>query len=707
MKHKRYSSKYPRRKFKKNPYARFYAQRGKKNPVFTKYIGIDGEGHGQEDHRYILLAASDSTGTETSYVESKDGTQLSTIQCLDFILSLAGKGHKIFSYSFNYDLTKILTDVDNETLWLLFRPEERQREGSWAKLGPRPVKWRGYELNLQGTKFTLKKDGVRVVIWDLFKFFQSKFVVALKAWKVGNKELHERMEKMKNKRDKFDYSMMDEIRKYCLEECMCMGQLAKTLVTAHEEAGLELKAFYGAGSSSAAMLKYMGVDEHIVPIIPEMKNAVACSFFGGRFENSAIGAIEEHVYNKDISSAYPYHTTFLPCLVHGTWKFTKHREHIENNEIALVNYGLDSLGIHKNNPNFSAWGPFPFRGDDGTISFPIQSGGGWVWDKEYREGERLFPFVKFKGAWVYQKRCGCKPFQKIPEFYILRLKLGKEGPGLVIKLAVNGCYGKLAQSVGNAMFNQWIWAALITSGTRAQILQMLGLHKEWRNLLMVATDGIFSRENLPSPAPIPTGTGMLVDCGCKKECIHPNKKVAKPLGGWESKDIPNGMFLARPGIYFPLNPTKEQLGEIKGRGVGKKIVFDNWDRIAKSWAEHRDTKVVEVANVTRFCGAKTSISFSKAGFNRAAHTDGIHPHYGQWVQRKVDMGFNPLPKRQCINKDGVTLKLQSYSKKLMSTPYDAALGGSNPEAIMLKAATQEMMEQPDIDLREVEEWVNT
>ena len=48
---------------------------------------------------------------------------------------------------------------------------------------------------------------------------------------------------------------------------------------------------------------------------------------------------------------------------------------------------------------------------------------------------------------------------------------------------------KLAQSLGkHPPFQCWIWASMITSGTRAQMLDMLALHKDWRNLLAIATD---------------------------------------------------------------------------------------------------------------------------------------------------------------------------------------------------------------------------
>jgi hypothetical protein len=691
------SRKYKYRKGKKQK-----PRKDKRTILNYRYIGLDGEGQGDIDHRYTMMGASDEEGSETWTVKCKEGERLTTVQCLDFILGLFGRRQKVFTFSFNYDLTKLLMDLDNQSLYELFRPELRQRSGKWAILGPKPVKWNGYLLNLQGTKFTVAKDGIRVVVWDLFKFYQSKFVSALKDWKVGSKELWDRMTLMKDKRGEFERQLREgiithkDIENYCLEECACMAKLARKLVVSHDDAGLKLKAFYGAGSSSAAMLTKMGIQDRIVPMIPEMKHAIASAFFGGRFENSIIGAVREPIYNMDISSAYPYQTTFLPCLAHGTWTYTTNRNDIEDTRAALINYTLGP------NTSITDWGPFPFRTKNGSICFPIESGGGWVWKDEYLVGERAFPHVIFKGAWIYRARCDCKIFAEIPSFYILRLRLGKEGPGLVIKLAVNGVYGKLAQTLGNAIFNNWIWAGIITSGTRAQILEVMALHEDRSNLLMIATDGIKTREDIQCPKPIDLGTGILVRCCDKDEdkCKHPQKWISKPLGGWEKGIEKNGVFLARPGIYFPMNPTEDDIKLVKGRGVGKGIVLDNWRKIMDSYEKYGASQSVEVANVRRFCGAKTSISKSKYGYNRALGADGIKPSYGQWIERKVAMSFDPLPKREKVRADGLTLELRRFPNTIISVPYDNAM--KSPEASEMKAAAQEMLEQPDCDFSDFE-----
>lgn len=644
----------------------------------TLYVGIDGEGQGRAFHRYVMLGAATMGGEEWT-VENSDG--LTTKEALDFLLNLPlpSRRVKIFAYSFNYDLTKILTDLDNESLYKLFRPELRQRLGLDARKGPWPIRWQGYRINLQGTKFTVAKGGKRRVVWDLFKFYQSKFVSALQSWNVGNKALWDRMTVMKDKRSEFDKMALDAVRAYMLEECRCLAELGVKLIRAHDDAGLKLKSFYGAGSSGAAILEKMEIRPKLVPPPEEMSEAVAAAFFGGRFENSCIGTIRDRVYNRDISSAYPYHLTFLPCLLHGRWERTRDRRKVDAR--SLVRYSLEFCSTTQ------SWAPFPFRTPDGSICFPNGSGGGWVWGDEYLSGERHFSGVVFKEAWIYIQTCECQPFAQMPHFYRERCRIGKEGAGIVLKLGPNSVYGKLAQSVGSALYQSWIWAGMITSGCRAQALEGIGRHADRANVLMVATDGLFSREDVDFPKPRDTGT----------------EQTGKPLGGWERDVIDKGIFLARPGIYFPLAPTESELKKVRGRGVGKAAVLENWEKIISSWDKYGLSRSVKVANVTRFCGAKSSISRSGVEGSykyKRANGKGSEPAYGQWIKRIVDMSFDPMPKRECINSDGVTLKLRTMPSHMTSVPYGKAQMSQDAKALAI--ATVEMLEQPDIDLTDYE-----
>lgn len=96
------------------------------------------------------------------------------------------------------------------------------------------------------------------------------------------------------------------------------------------------------------------------------------SFFGGRFENNRIGKIRGPVHSWDISSAYPYHITNLPCLECGEWSYTTSRKRMLAAREALVCW--EGAEDHQLN-----WGPYPFRTKKQTILFPVTGGTGYTW----------------------------------------------------------------------------------------------------------------------------------------------------------------------------------------------------------------------------------------------------------------------------------------------------------------------------------------
>ncbi|VVB55207.1 Uncharacterised protein [uncultured archaeon] len=714
-----------------------------KDAFSTTFVGIDGEGktehHGPwpGKHRYTLLCAADEFGRKYK-IENPKG--LRTKQCLDFILSIPHKDNtKLFSYSFGYDLTKILEDIDDPTLYKLVRPELRRRmQGKQEVIVP--VYWPSanpqYCLNWINGRFTIKKiEGKHIVVdpntggptvgykWgqptiihDVWKFFQGKFTVALEDWKVPDdvskderKVVLDRMKEMKDQRSNFDQLDDEHIEEYCFDECKYMATLARKLTDAHIKAGIPLKNYFGAGSSAEAMMLVMNIKEHVKkaradnPTPEDVEYVQRCAFFGGRFELGRIGPIRDIVFGQDISSAYVYQLAFLPCLIHGRWEHTTDRQAIHHARTAIVRYTLNEPIVKR------PWAPFPFRMSNGSIAFPESSGGGWVWREEYFAGEKLFDNVCFQEAWLYHCDCDCQPFKDIPKYYTLRIQIGKEGPGIVIKLGMNSNYGKTAQTIGGkpGTFHSWMWAGLITSGCRAQVLEAMAAHRDLDNLLMVATDGIATLEKITLPKPLDTGTNWLI-------CPEPDPKdvaespelfkrqgnqwlVNKPLGGWEEKAVPNGMFLARPGIYFPMNPTDKDIKRIRARGLGRAAVWNNWKAIIEAYENGQPG--IQIQNLSLFRGIKTSITRSgKPGAFTYKRSD----NYGRWISRPIDMTFSPLPKREAKIGEGGRLTLRKLDG-LESLPYDKGI--LSPEALILLQQSIEESEQPDGgDLTDCDAW---
>lgn len=633
--------------------------------VDRPFIGMDGEGQGNEVHKYTLLAAADEQGNSW---HTYDSNGLATVTCLEFILSLP-KDSVIVMYSFGYDLTKILEQLPNETLYKIFHQDGGNKK---------PVKWGQYSFFLQGkARFQVTKygdDGKLIasrVVWDVFRFFSCSFVKALKNWKIGTPEEVAFIENMKSKRSAFEKLVPHSVFKYCVQECIFLAALVKKLVDAHDKIGLKIRSYYGAGSTGAAMLNLFNVKKHNRETPDMMKMPVAQAFFGGRFENSVIGPVHKPVYGKDISSAYPYQIRFLPCLDCGTWELTRSYQEMTRSSVALVRYAYVKEIL-------SSWAPFPFRDKDGSIFYPSISGGGWVWRDEFLVGQKIWPNeIEFVEAWVYNTSCNHEPFEDIPKYYLERLRLGEEAAGIVLKLGMNSVYGKIAQSVGSCPYQCWIWAGLITSGTRAQLLELMSLHQSIDSCLMIATDGLFSTEDVIPPKPRDTGTF----------------DSHKPLGAWTNKTYSNGIVAVRPGIYFALGTDQIYIEEAKGRGVGPKIIQEQWKSILDAW--YAKEEKITLTNVYRFMGAKTSFSVR----NRGKEHEVIcrSPNYGRWVERPIEVHFDPRPKRDLGSNGNLLLRNAAdqvsapYVKVFTSIPVE------NAENHLLEQMQDEKSEQPDGD----------
>lgn len=672
-------------------YHRAYQASYSRASAISRIVGIDGEGVGRKEHRYCYLAAADECSKVWTLQPSRSNERLRSSECLDFILGLPERT-LVVGYAFLYDLTKILEDLPNRLIYLLLHEEKRAfiRDG---RVLYRPVLWeRGkahepFKLNFMNRRFTVRKGKQGRTVWDIFRFFQGKFTTALIDWKIAEESRLKWMAEMKEKRSQFDQLKREEIHAYCQEECLYLAKLARQLIDAHETAGLSLKHYYGAGSTASAFLDKIDVREYRKEAPDRMREPLASAFFGGRFENSVVGTVVGPVYNYDISSAYPYQAAALPCLLCGRWKHISgdafqasvnleaHNKQPlrQASSLALVRWTISKIIDDSH-----AWGPLPVRASNGTIAFPIAGRGGWTWKAEFLAAQALNPHVEALEAWVYDTDCDHFPFADIPTYYRERCRLGKDASGIVLKLGLNSVYGKLAQSKGfNPKYQSWIWSGNITSGCRAQLLTLVASAENPWDILSLATDGVQSRVPLKVPVPRDTGTFDVM-----------NKGKLAPLGGWEEKVYEKGVFYARPGIYFPINPTEKEMETVRARGLGRRVVYERWKDIVDAWDERK--MEIEVGGITRFIGAKSGVTWSpKQGFKRSAN-------YGKWVDWPIKLTFQPLPKRAAIMVDN-RLSTHLYFD-WQSVPYSRALLSS--EALMLRLAELIAEEQPNADFEQ-------
>lgn len=737
-----------KRKRRETDQARRALAREKRNQ--EPIVAIDGEGKGRDPHLYTYLAAVDEHGDKRGSVSNPEG--LETIHCLNFLLDLGVS--RVFGFSLGYDFSMMLKDLPDEALYLLVRPEKRSRVLPEGRTVHRPVYWRGFKLTYMRRRLGIwrvawnaeKRQNVPVgkgvIVWDVFAFYQGKFTKALSDWKTTTSIIIDEIAAMKNRRSDFDKMNQPAIEKYCDTECHLLGKLVRQLIESHETAGLPLTSFYGAGSTASALLHRMGVKDYIAEPPAEMSDSVSRAFFGGRFELSLVGSSCVPCWNHDISSAYPYELWRLPCLTHGCWRLVTGSEKHLDREIRKARLALVHSQVKRSGP--LSWGPLPFRVPRarslpaekdfgaGTILFPMKSEGSWCWQDEYLAArDTLWPGVIPRDAWCYHTDCDCRPFAELPEIYKERIRIGKDGAGIVLKLGPNSCYGKTAQSVGSAPFRSWIWAGCVTSGTRAQILRAIAAASNPDNVLMVATDGVLATERLCLPKPEDTGTWSLPD--------ENGRPVRKPLGGWEVTDDADAtqQFLARPGIYWPLRPTEEDLRKIKARGISKSVLAERAQHIEqhfkrKGWhvpypvdgrcircdvpTPHRTVHGCRQYRSTcpkcggapappcvRFVGARQGLTINAEGKRLLAQGQRItgehvtrSDDFSEWVEWPLEINFHPAPKRVTVRRDRTLETWDRYPGGGESAPYNRAFGGV--DALTIQQFQEMSEEQPDGDL---------
>lgn len=562
-------------------------------------VAIDGEGIGRKPHKYTLLARSDSSG-KSAHITDQRG--LSTERCLEWLLELPNDALGV-GYFLGYDWTMILRELPDSSLFRLFRPELRKLpkdEGS----GFSDVLWKGYRLHWMAGMMRIKRGNRKVHIWDLGKFFQARFVKALKAWKVGTPEEIDAIDDMKDKRSDFDATDSKQILGYCLSECRLLAQLAEKLIEAHNAADLSLSTFYGPGSTATVALKRMGIHEKRGEHPTEIHDVAARAFFGGRFEQRAIGEFDGPIYGADIVSAYPAQCVKLPCLEHSTWEWTEIEYDLERSSVkqACVRWTVNDTSANRK------WGPLPVRMRDGTIVYPASGASGWTWLDEYLEA-RHWPQVQFGGAWLLKTDCTCTPFADVQRMFDERNRVGrKTGAGLTLKLAINSIYGKLAQSIGQPRFRSLLWAGMITSGTRAMLLNVLRRYDG--DILAVATDGVYSTSK-------------------------PELDYGESLGQWEASEY-DRITLVRPGIYWT-EPDELDDGNVRSRGLPRTRIHSDREQIVQAIILGEDEVILP--SITQFGAARAAIYHTPKG--QILRSD----KYGEWYQRPARISFKPAPKR--------------------------------------------------------------
>lgn len=613
------------------------------------FVGVDGEGvtnprdepiivgKGIIDtvHQYRLLRAGDT------YIESD--TELTWQECLEFLCDLPHEGNRsplYVSFFFDYDATMIMRHMPPAIVEkILERPmnlDSRKKMRWQGNVGTyiEAPDGSGYRVSYMPRKeFKVRrahgpndtKNGSWTVVSDVGTFFQKAFVKVLQDWDVVDADTLASIQKGKDERAVV--SVIDnEVRHYNHLEVLALTEVMNAFRKECQAIGYVPRKWQGPGClASAAHGKHGTSRYEDLSIHPKMEALAILGLHFGRFEAPYIGDIPGPVYEWDICSAYPWAMTQLPCLEHGSWR----QQATEPTDDALY-----LARVRFSHAPDTHVGGLAVRRADGSIHYPL-IGGGAYWSPELRACGAVGTTWEGSEFWVYERHCSCEPFSWIHAIYAERLRIGKTTKGMMLKLLMNSLYGKMAQTVGAAPYSNPIWAGLITSFTRAKLLDATG--RNGAHVAMYATDALY------------TTVPLDLDLGDQ-------------LGQWELKTHADGMFIIQPGVYFASGNTYP-----KTRGVPRARIIAHDQEFRDVWRDTLDNPgdgdACVTIPLTVFVGA------------RIAHLWSRPDCAGEWVKTTRKMGFSWKSKRH-----GAT-KVESYVQTGMirgdgmniSHPYTAAI----------------------------------
>lgn len=532
------------------------------------FVGCDGEGAGVDDlgrQNYLLFRM----GERELY---RDGARLQTEEILDFICDADSNAIHV-GFAFGYDVTMILRDLPPQQQKRLFEPKTfGEGHSPYVWFGNFDIDYlpRNYlkvrrvrRMIIDGKERRVPVKGSQRTIYETFGFFQKSFLKVIGEFGVGTPAERELIATNKARRGDF-VEMTEGERTYCALECRMLAELMEKLRDYCEAADIRPQSWSGAGKLASAMHKKNGTIERsdVDAIVPRgVRDMANLAYYGGRFEITATGHIQQPVYEYDIRSAYPAAMLKLPCLEHGYWEECdgKKLDRLSEGEIfvSAVQFRSDNLKADQ----WGKLGGFPVRSKEGHLYWPLE-GAGVYWSPEIQSARRMGYKVKCKAGWRFVRGCNCVPFAWVEDAYEYRRSIGSSGPGYPIKLGINSLYGKLAQRKGNGRYHNMIWSGLVTAHTRALLNDAICLAPS--SVVMLATDGIYSLEPLPLP-------------------------IGERLGMWEHEALED-LFIVQPGLYWSASKRKKKSRGLSGKffedrdenGVARTEAFEN------AWLCYRD-----------------------------------------------------------------------------------------------------------------------
>jgi len=595
------------------------------------------------EHKYVLL------GCGQNQIENPDGLGWEEIFTFLYDQFRANRLATYVGFYLGYDFTQWFNTLPKSKAFQLLttegadkRKSQRAQHSKGKNPVPYPVKVAGmhgaWEVDIHAdrrvkirpkicacpgdTHLSKEKRGGKpcpaehwMYICDTGGFFQTSFlnVINPDKWK-GNPpctpDEYEDVRQGKERRSNAELD--DDMRRYNRLENKLLGRVMASYRDGLKEAAVTLNKgqWYGPGQAAQAWLRNVGAPtraeiEKVVK--PAVLDAARQSYYGGWFEIMAHGIIPGITWEYDINSAYPYIISRLPCLLHGTWETRKPRTPADtlpalpdcpggHPGLRLVHAAVYGSDRHI--------GTMLYRDTDQSILRPLANRG-WFWQHELDAASRagLIDRIQYY-TWHTYMPCNCKPpLRGMSGLYDDRIKVGKDSAkGKAFKLVYNSAYGKMAQSVGEPVYANPVYASLITAGCRAMILDAIATHPGGsKAVVMVATDGVFFTSK------------------------HPGLPVSKRLGEWDCSERDN-LTLFKPGVYWDDQARNDiadgKAPQFKARGVS---------------------------------AAKFSKSIAKLD-EKFRTWDGVYPQQDKdWPTAKFHLGFSVISAKQALRRHDWTL----------------------------------------------------
>lgn len=653
-------------------------------PERVRFVGVDGEGHGDDPSRYVLFGIGDR------HVENINGLRWKEV--FEFLygeFERHGKGSAFVGFFLGYDFTQILKTLpeDRARMLLTIKGKAARKHRVRGK-EPHPVECEGWQFDILGSKrlrirpklCTCKyvsckcKKAPWCFLCDVGGFWQTSFlnVIDPGGWRnpIVSSEDYEIIREGKEKRS--SATLDDDMRKYMHLEITGLEDVMSVLADGFEDIGIHLspKQWFGPGQASAQWLKgKVSKRETLFEKIPEwFSDAARQSYYGGWFETFCHGIIPGETYEYDINSAYPSIIATLPCLEHGNYTSGTGPPILRKGDLCLIKARVQQTSNDKplgNRKRRTAIGAMLHRNADGSICRPdITEGWFWADEVDAARSAQCIDRVDYI-EWVSYEPCGCPPpFQSITELYQGRLQVGKTSPlGKGSKLVYNSAYGKFAQSIGQPQFGNAIYASRITSGCRKQILLAIASHPHRQNhVAMVATDALF----FLSP--------------------HPTLPISDRLGEWDCS-IKRNLTIFKPGVYWD-DETRKQIREgtkpkFKARGVNAaQFASEIWkiDFAFRDWSTDKNIEWPDASFDTGFSIITALQALMRNNWSLAGKND----------PKTVYHSSNPYRKRDGIHYDsessvwrsGILRReydwiLEDY-RNVVSTSYKKMFGMDDP-----------------------------